>query len=90
MQAGFDYEGNFAPFWKLSYVFLSSKSVEVLRIPAGPEEPKPDSDEPVICCEALTAKCFACKAGLSVEEFCKKKPKPDGCSDPKDDSIEQS
>ena len=31
------------------------------------------------CCMAMTATCLACSEGISIEEFCKKKPKTQGC-----------
>ena len=33
----------------------------------------------VFCCEAIIAECEACKAGMTVEEFCKQNPKMQGC-----------
>ena len=37
---------------------------------------------PTICCHALEAKCESCKAGQSVEQFCKAKPFFAGCPRP--------
>merc|ERR1719414_2553071 len=31
------------------------------------------------CCEAMTAECLACAAGLTEEEFCVQQPTIDGC-----------
>merc|ERR1712048_390497 len=36
------------------------------------EEPESSSDEPRICCKALTAQCMACGQGIEVDEFCAK------------------
>eukprot|EP00928_Gymnodinium_smaydae_P038040 TRINITY_DN2631_c0_g1_i4.p1 TRINITY_DN2631_c0_g1~~TRINITY_DN2631_c0_g1_i4.p1 ORF type:complete len:267 (-),score=47.67 TRINITY_DN2631_c0_g1_i4:363-1163(-) len=36
-------------------------------------------DKPVMCCQALTAKCLACKAGKGVQEYCKESPDTKGC-----------
>merc|ERR1719370_2697178 len=36
-------------------------------------------DDQVFCCEAIIAECEACKAGMTVEEFCKQNPKMQGC-----------
>ena len=33
--------------------------------------PKKMPTKPRMCCRAMTAKCMACSAGVSVEEFCK-------------------
>merc|ERR1712232_579531 len=32
-----------------------------------------------ICCQAVTASCEACKAGQTIDQFCKLKPITDGC-----------
>ena len=32
-----------------------------------------------ICCQALTASCEACKAGVTVEEYCRRNPLMNGC-----------
>lgn len=34
---------------------------------------------PPVCCEALIASCEACKADMTVEAFCEKKPGYRGC-----------
>ena len=31
------------------------------------------------CCQAVTADCLACTAGISVEEFCLDNPDIEGC-----------
>ena len=31
------------------------------------------------CCRAMTAQCLACKSGVSVEEYCKKRRWTAGC-----------
>ena len=41
--------------------------------PVDPTKP------PVVCCKALTADCMSCAAGLTVAEFCAKKPLTAGC-----------
>merc|ERR1719352_645129 len=33
------------------------------------------------CCEAETAKCLACKKGVSLKKYCKKLPETEGCPD---------
>ena len=33
----------------------------------------------MFCCEALIAECEACKAQMTVEEYCKENPKMMGC-----------
>merc|ERR1719414_59718 len=43
-------------------------------------EPPIIIDPPIFCCEAITAECEACKLGVTVEEYCMKNPKMDGCS----------
>ena len=35
------------------------------------------------CCMAMIATCLACSEGISVEEFCQKKPKTPGCKQQK-------
>jgi len=35
--------------------------------------------EPV-CCQAMTATCLACKAGVSKQRYCRRNPWTDGCS----------
>ena len=32
------------------------------------------------CCRARTAKCVACKKGMSVADYCKRYPRAKGCS----------
>merc|ERR1711963_686695 len=32
-----------------------------------------------MCCQAMTADCLACSAGVSVEKYCQDKPKTSGC-----------
>ena len=32
-----------------------------------------------VCCQAQTATCLACKAGQTVEEYCRLNPQTDGC-----------
>ena len=34
---------------------------------------------PVICCQAVTATCEACKAGIDVDEYCTQNPNMQGC-----------
>ena len=43
-----------------------------------PQEPEVP-DEPVVCCLAMVAECFACEAGISIEEYCENNPNVDGC-----------
>merc|ERR1711904_553849 len=38
--------------------------------------------EPQYCCNAYTAECESCKAGVSVEEFCRIYPTFSGCPTP--------
>ena len=46
-------------------------------------ELKPKScEDPPVCCKARIAKCAACRAGTSVEEYCKKHPFTIGCKRP--------
>jgi hypothetical protein len=59
---------------------------EATKAPTKPktttEEPKTKPEptkEPTFCCEALTAECMACSAGVSVKEFCMEEPKVMGC-----------
>lgn len=33
------------------------------------------------CCEAITAECLSCKAGIPVAQYCGKNPKTLGCPD---------
>merc|ERR1712127_727466 len=33
------------------------------------------------CCEAETASCLACKSGTTVDEYCDKVPRIEGCPD---------
>lgn len=50
--------------------------------PSPPASPLPSPsipDEPV-CCEALTAQCEACKAKMSVDQYCHYFPSTQGCS----------
>ena len=36
-------------------------------------------EEPVACCEALTAECLACGAGMTVDDYCRENPETIGC-----------
>ena len=46
-------------------------------VPASPL-PSP-GPSPVVCCEAMTAQCEACKLGWSVDKYCHYFPSEDGC-----------
>ena len=35
-----------------------------------------------ICCKAMTADCLACSFGLTVEEYCRRRPETQGCPSP--------
>lgn len=37
------------------------------------------TENPVVCCEAISAVCEACKSGKSPHEFCVTNPKMNGC-----------
>merc|ERR1719356_1548496 len=34
---------------------------------------------PVVCCDAVTADCLACSAGMSVDDYCGQNPSTLGC-----------
>lgn len=42
------------------------------------------------CCKALTPRCRACAAGMSVKEYCEAKPTEVGCSEPGSDFANQT
>ncbi len=39
------------------------------------------TEEPRVCCKALTAECLACADGVSVEEYCAQQPGRTGCGE---------
>ena len=50
----------------------------------GSDSDSDSEDDPGVCCQALTAECEACKAGVSVRKYCKKNPDTDGCPEPEE------
>merc|ERR1719321_1111285 len=43
------------------------------------DKPPPVEPGRTLCCEARTASCLACMAGISVTEYCNGNPNMDGC-----------
>jgi len=45
----------------------------------SPIAPVVDPKPPVVCCLAMTASCLSCSEGVTVNEYCEKKPQTFGC-----------
>ncbi len=39
-----------------------------------------EAETPRACCEALTASCMACSAGMTIEQYCLRYPRTQGCT----------
>merc|ERR1719316_2554834 len=50
-----------------------------MTVPSETTSPAPEQPRP--CCRAMSAKCLACSAGQSVEEYCSENPSTAGCAD---------
>ena len=67
---------------------LSPPALNPPQAVASPATNPAAPNAPGMCCRAFTAKCLSCSEGLTVEEFCGKRPDTVGCgSEPSEGKV---